>query len=281
VKKLLFFSLLLGSCVAGAQVPKVKHVVVIVEENHSFESVIGNSQMPFLNHLAHTYAYTSQYFANTHPSLPNYFQLTTGQFITTNDNFNGVTTADNVVRELDRFGLTWDDYAESIPFAGYTGKSVGQYLKRHNPFAFFSDVVTTPAQRSKMLGVPDFSEDLSANVLPNFAFVVPNRCDDAHDCSLGAADRWLRSQVSGLLTNPDFAKSGLLFIVFDEGAFSDHRHGGGRVATVVAGTHVKRGFVSARFYQHQNLLRTALQALGASRFPGASANAAPMSDLFQ
>ncbi|HEY3927698.1 MAG TPA: hypothetical protein VGL89_04950, partial [Candidatus Koribacter sp.] len=81
-----------------AQVPTSSHVVVVMEENHSYSSVIGSSSMPYLNSLAKDYALATNYYANTHPSIGNYFELTTGQMITNNDSYTGTVTADNIVR---------------------------------------------------------------------------------------------------------------------------------------------------------------------------------------
>jgi acid phosphatase len=83
-----------------AQVPVSDHVFLVVEENHGYSDVAGNPQMPFLNQLASTYGLATQYFGNVHPSIGNYFMLTTGQLITTDDSFSGVVTGDNIVREL-------------------------------------------------------------------------------------------------------------------------------------------------------------------------------------
>src|ERR1700739_1784250 len=64
---------------------EVNHVYLVVLENHSYSSIIGNKSMPWLNALARQYAYASAYYANTHPSIGNYFELTTGKIITKND----------------------------------------------------------------------------------------------------------------------------------------------------------------------------------------------------
>src|SRR5207248_10930847 len=111
-KKLSLFSALVvclavlcGS--AFAAVPQVKHVFVVVEENHSYSSVINNSSMPYLNSLAKRYGLATSYYANTHPSIGNYFMLTTGQTLTNNDAYTGTVTSDNVVRHLLTAGKTW------------------------------------------------------------------------------------------------------------------------------------------------------------------------------
>src|SRR6185503_18827379 len=82
------------------KIPVVAHVFVLVEENHSYGSVIGNSAMPYTNSLAQKYALATQYFADRHNSLPNYFMLTVGDLVTTNDLFTGTVSQDNVVRAL-------------------------------------------------------------------------------------------------------------------------------------------------------------------------------------
>ena len=56
-------------------VPQFGHVALVVEENHSYSEVIGNSAMPYLNSLVSQYSLAAQYFANTHPSIGDYFIL--------------------------------------------------------------------------------------------------------------------------------------------------------------------------------------------------------------
>src|SRR5215472_7471783 len=90
-------------------------VVVVVEENHGYSSVIGNSAMPYLNGLASQYGLATQYYADTHPSIGNYFMMTTGQIITNDDSFMGTVGVDNIVRHLLNAGKTWKSYAESLP----------------------------------------------------------------------------------------------------------------------------------------------------------------------
>ena len=93
--------------------PQFGHVVLVVEENSSYSEVIGGSEMPYLNSLATQYGLAKQYFANTHPSIGNYFMLTTGQNVTNDDSFAGRVDVDNIVRELLASGKSWKSYAES------------------------------------------------------------------------------------------------------------------------------------------------------------------------
>ena len=47
--------------------PTFEHVFVVLEENHSYSSVIGNPSMPYLNSLANTYGLATQYYAKRIP----------------------------------------------------------------------------------------------------------------------------------------------------------------------------------------------------------------------
>ena len=122
-------------------VPLVGHVVVVVEENTDYANVICGSSMPYLSSLVKQYGLATQYYANTHPSIGNYFMMTVGKIITNDDGFSGTVSDDNIVRELVAAGKTWKSYAEDLPSVGYTGGSVGNYARKHNPLSYLSDVV--------------------------------------------------------------------------------------------------------------------------------------------
>ena len=265
--------------VASGQ-PSFTHVILVVEENHSYADVIGNSAMPYFNSLAAKYGLATQYFANAHPSIPNYLMLTTGQIETLDDRFSGTITDDNVVRELVKAGKTWKSYAESLPSTGYVGADAGEYARRHNPFAFLSDVQDSPAQMANLAPFTQFATDLANNALPQYSFIAPNLIDDAHDGSLAQADAWLQSNIAPLIANSAFQSGGLLIITFDEGDQSDLNHGGGQVATVIVSPAAKPGFQSTTLYQHQSLLRLILAGSGVTSFPGFSSTASDMSEFF-
>lgn len=259
----------------------IGHVVLIVEENHSYSEVIGNTAMPYLNNLATTYGLATQYYADTHPSIGNYFVLTTGQIVTNNELAPPpIVTADNIVRDLLAAGKTWKSYAESLPSVGYLGGDVYPYAQHHNPFVFLQDAIT-PAQVNNIVPFSQFATDLAANQLPNFSFVVPNQLDNAHDGTLAQADTWLSQNIAPLISSPLFQKDGLLIIVFDESDFTDLANGGGHVAAVIVSARSKKGFQSINTYQHQSTLHFILGSLGVTDFPGLSAAAPDMSEFLQ
>jgi acid phosphatase len=260
--------------------PTFSHVVLVMEENHSYSDVIGNSAMPYFNSLASKYGLATQYFANAHPSIPNYLMLTTGRMETLDDSFSGTISDDNVVREMVKAGKTWKSYAESLPSTGYVGADAGEYARRHNPFTFLSDVQNSATQTANLVPFSQFASDLSNNALPQYSFIVPNLMDDAHDGTLAQADAWLQTNIAPLIANSAFQSSGLLIITFDEGDQSDVNHGGGQVATVIVSSAAKPGFQSTTLYQHQSVLRLILARSGVNSFPGLSSTAPGMAEFF-
>ena len=256
-------------------------MVLVVEENHSFADVITNSGMPYLKSLAAQNSLATGYYADTHPSIGNYFMMTTGQIITNDDSFTGTVNVDNVVRHMLSAGKTWKSYAESLPAVGYTGGNSGAYVKRHNPFAYFSDVANSSVERQNLVPFSEFASDMNNGRLPDFSFVVPNVNDDAHNGTLQQANLWLQANIGPLLSSPQFKNGGLLLIVFDEAEDTDTTLGGGHVPLVLVGPAVKHGFQSANQYQHQNLLKMIISYLGIDGNLGSAANASAMPEFLQ
>jgi uncharacterized protein YjdB len=258
------------------------HVFIVMEENTNAADVTSTS-MPYLMGLAAQYGNATQYYANTHPSIGNYLMLTTGQIITNDDSYSSPSiTADNVVRQLLAAGKTWKAYAEDLPSVGYVtmGVEVGTYAARHNPVVYLTDVHDNPTQANNVVPFTQFATDLTANTLPNYSFIVPNLCNDAHDCSITVADSWLQTNIDPLVKSAQFQQDGLLLVLFDESG-SDNTNGGGRVAWVaVSPSKSKRPYQSTTLYQHESTLRLTLKGLGVTVFPGAAATAPDMSEFF-
>ncbi len=199
----------------GTQLGKV---VLVVEENHGYSSVIGNSAMPYLNSLAAQNGLATQYYADTHPSIGNYLMMTAGAIITNNDSFSGTITNDNIVRHLLAAGKTWKAYEESIPSVGYIGGDTSLYARKHDPLSFFSDVVNSNVQLLNLVPFTQFATDMNAGQLPDFSFVTPNLQDDAHDGTLAQADAWLHGWLPVIMSGPDWRQGRLAIVVaFDEG----------------------------------------------------------------
>ncbi|HYG99954.1 MAG TPA: alkaline phosphatase family protein [Terriglobales bacterium] len=276
---------------AAAQVPDAQRVFVVVEHGHAYESIVNSGSMPYLNKLAAENGLATEYYANTHPSIGNLFTMTTGQAITNDDTFTGILKQDNIVRHLLQAGKTWKSYAESLPYAGYTGGDKYPYLKRQNPFAYFADVANS-SERQNLVPFTQFAADMQAGTLPDLSFIVPNANNSMRDCPAGmsscsdaqrqaAADQWLSTNIAPLLATETFKNNGLLVIVFDESVASDTTNGGGHVAAIMVGPRVKSGYKSGARYDHRNLLTTVLRALGVGTSPAKVAKFAAMGDFFK
>jgi acid phosphatase len=284
-----------GGTTSGSSA-QFSHVLVVVEENHSYSSVIGNANMPYLNGLANTYGLATQYFADAHPSLPNYFELTVGEgtSITTvyGDSYSGTVTQDNVVRALTAAGKSWKAYIEALPSNGYLGGDSGEYVRKHNPFTYLSDVQNSTSQAANIVQFPQFASDLTNGALPNYSFIVPDLNDDAHDCPAGMgtctddqklaqADLWLSTNIDPLIKSSAFQNS-LLVVVFDEGDITDLQNFGGHVAAVVVSPQiVNPGYQSSTQFEHASTLRLMLEELGVTDLPGAAAAAADMKEFLK
>ena len=273
--------IVLSISVSSQKIPAFKNVFIVLEENTNYSNVIGNKSMPYINSLASTYGLATQYYSNTHPSIGNYFMLTTGQIITNNDSYTGTVKVDNVVRHLLTAGKTWKAYEEDLPHAGYTMPDVGNYARRHCPLSYLSDVIGSKTQILNLVPFTEFATDLANGSFPQYSFITPNLCNDAHDCSLATADTWLKTNIDPLVKSSDFQNGGLLIIVFDESG-SDNTHGGGKVAWIaVSPEFSKAGYQSTTLYQHQNTLRLMMEGLGLTTYPGKAKKASNMSEFFK
>lgn len=275
--------------VALGQVPQSKHVWLITEENHSYESVSGNSSMPYFNSLTKKYGLATQYYSPLHNSLSALMWLVAGQTVTADDSTAACFSYNNVVRQLLAKGMTWRSYQVDLPYAGFQGLYYLNYVRRHNPLIDFSDACSTE-QRVNSAPFTQLAKDIADNTTPNYAYITPNLDEDSHDGTLAEADQWLSQNLPPILKLAEFKPGGdgLLFVVFDEGnLFTDNRCSsrvssgcGGRIATLVIGPQVKPGYHSSVLYSHGNLLRTICDAMEFASCPGAGALAAPMSDFF-
>src|SRR5438270_13704930 len=117
-----------------------KHVVLVMEENQGYATVAGNTGgWPHLNAMIAKGALATNYYADAHFSIPNYFMLTTGQTLTFDDNSTTIWNVDNIARHMLAANVSFKVYAEGIS-RGYLGGNTGLYVRRHNPFAMLSDL---------------------------------------------------------------------------------------------------------------------------------------------
>ena len=236
-------------------VPHFAHVVVVVEENRAYADVIGSSAAPYLNRLARSGALLTRSYGITHPSEPNYLALFSGSTHgLTDDSCPHTYTGNNLAAQLRARGSSFAGYAESLPRAGYSGCTAGEYARKHAPWTDFRNV---PASLGRPMSA--FPSDYTR--LPTLSFVIPNLAHDMHDGSVSQGDSWLHAHLGGYATWARTHNS-LLIVTWDEDDFGSSNH----IPGLLAGAHVRTAQVGARV-DHYTMLRTieavfALPALG-------------------
>ncbi len=256
--------------VPGA-VPRAAHVMVVVFENKNDEQVIGSPQAPYLTELARDGANLTDAHGETHPSQPNYVALLSGSTHGVSNDACPQQLGDGptLVTQLITTGRSFAGYSEGLPSPGFTGcaRPDGQYARKHNPWV---DFTSTPSEVNLPLTVMP-ADDAA---LPTVSIVVPNLCDDMHDCPVSAGDTWARQHLAGYVA---WARShdSLLIVTFDEDDGRAQNH----IPTVLVGPMVRPGDVGGRV-DHYTLLRT-IEDMYSLPPLGAAAHTAPLTDIWQ
>jgi len=249
-------------------VPRPAHVIVVVLENHAYQQVIGSPDAPFLNGLVRRGALFTQSYAITHPSEPNYLALFSGSTHGVQSDTCPLTfSAPNLASRLLAAGDTFIGYAEGLPGTGSTLCLDGEYARKHVPWANFTNV---PASLSQPF--TRFPADFAS--LPTVSFVVPNLCNDMHDCSVATGDSWLKAHLGGYVTWA-MSHDSLLIMTFDE----DDGSGSNLIPTIFVGQQVRPGRYAERI-THYSVLATISAAYGFAA-PGSAATTAPISNIWQ
>ena len=250
-------------------IPNFEHIVIIMFENKEFGSVIGSALMPNYNKLARDYTLLTQYYAVTHPSLPNYLALVGGDTFGIDVNCNDCfIDAPSLPDLIEVSGRTWKTYQEDMPAACFLGDT-DIYVQKHNAFVYF-DPIRTDTARCERSVVPltALQTDIEAGTLPNYMFIMSNLCNSSHDCSIDVSDAWLTNLLLQLVPALDrLGSSYAIFMLFEEGQGNHSCCGlpaeaGGRVPFVIYSPLVKNGFEDPTPYTHYSLLKTISEAWG-------------------
>ncbi|MFI9274389.1 alkaline phosphatase family protein [Kitasatospora sp. NPDC052896] len=254
---------------ASSTVSAPSHIVVVMEENHSYDDIIGDtSDAPYINSLASQGALMTQSFAVTHPSEPNYMALFGGSTFGLSSDAcptNEGNTA-NLGSELLAAGDTFVGYSEDLPKAGSTTCTSGSYARKHSPWINFSNIPGSDSQ-------PFSSFPTDYNQLPTVSFVIPNLDDDMHNGTINQGDTWLQNNLSSYATWAQQNNS-LLIVTWDEDDYTENN----QIPTIIVGANVQPGQYSETI-NHYNLLATLEQMYGLAPV-GESANATPITDIF-
>jgi phosphatidylinositol-3-phosphatase len=212
-------ALLAAAPAAGAALPPVKHVWVVVLENTNYDEAFGaNSPAPYLSTTLRSQGQLlTQYYGTAHNSHPNYVAMVSGQapnvqsqadcqFYT--DFEPGVIGSDgqaigqgcvypanvkSVADQLQAKGLTWKGYMQGMgtacrhPAANshddtQTATATQEYAARHNPFVYFHSIADTPSCAANDVDLNELDGDLADPArTPSYSMIVPDLCEDGHD----------------------------------------------------------------------------------------------------
>ena len=253
---------------AGMATPPLRpeHTVVVVLENHSYDEIIGNPQAPYINSLRAAGASFTDSHGVGHPSEPNYLALFAGTTEGLSDDSCPHTYSDpNLATSLAAAGLSFAGFSEGMPSNGYAGCSSDGYARKHNPWVNFVDVPAT-----SNLTFDAFPTDFA--LLPTVAFVVPNLCNDMHDCGVATGDAWLATHLDGYVRWA-MENDSLFVLTFDESDSATNR-----VTTIFLGPMVIPGD-RGETIDHYATLR-ALEELYGVALTGRAAQAAEMPDVW-
>jgi hypothetical protein len=231
-------------------------------ENEEAAAIIGNSAAPYINGLANQYGLASNDTAVGHPSEPNYLALWSGSTQgVTDDGVYNFATGRTLADQIEASGRTWHVAAQNMPLGCYTGATAsngadgpGTYVRKHEPAVSWTSVSGSPTRCGSITDFSHFDPTVG-----NFWFIVPNLCNDMHDCSIATGDAFLKGFMPKILTSSAFANS-VVFLTWDEGTTATG--GGGKVATILMSPLGKPAFVSSTSHSHYSLLHTVENAWG-------------------
>ncbi len=233
-----------------AHVTPAEPIVVIVLENKTYQSIVGSSSAPYIQSLIAAGTLSTNYQAAP-GSLPDYLRMTGGIATT-----SAAKSSENIFDQLQKAGVSWGQYNESMPSACYTKSGPLPYDKNHNAAVWYRDITSNKTACANTLPYTAFDPAH----LRAFSYVVPNDDNDMHSGSsktaeIKAGDAWLQANVPAML-----AHGAEVIVTWDEGTRSNER-----VATIAVGGSVRKGATDATAYTHFGLLAGLEDAFGVAR----------------
>jgi len=294
--------------------PRYAHIFMIVDENKSYERVMNGQDAPAIAALAKQYGNATHFYAETHPSEPNYVAIVGGSTFGIADDapFSSAghtIDAPSLATQLEGAGLTWKGYYESLPEAGSLAVRSGLYASKHSAFLNFRSVQQDPRRSEHLVDFARMQNDFRSGNIPNFAFIAPNLCNDMHGAGgntpagcqttsglIRRGDNEIKELVGEIMASAAWSSkaNAAIVITFDEDdgggtqgcCGTDPRDpanaGGGHVPTIVIANHGPRGIADPTPYSHYSLLRTIEDAFGIHNYLGHAgvSTAVPMLPLF-
>ncbi|KAK9430317.1 phosphoesterase family-domain-containing protein [Lipomyces doorenjongii] len=196
--------------------------VVIWLENTDYAAALGQADLAY---LAESGLLLTNYFAVTHPSEPNYVAAVGGDYfgIDSDAFFQIPSNVSTIVDLLDSKGISWAEYQEDMPYAGFEGFNfsnqatyANDYVRKHNPLIIYDSIANNASRVDNIKNFTTFYDDLNNKKLPQWMFITPNMTNDGHDTTVDVAGSWTRKFIQPLMNNTYFWDNTLILITFDE-----------------------------------------------------------------
>lgn len=266
----------IGPLSAQPPLPRPDHIVIVIEENHSFAQIIGSPAATYLNMLAHKGALLTNSYGVTHPSQPNYIALFAGTIEGVNGNTCPTSlTAPNLSSTLMQAGQSFIGYSEDLPTVGATDCAAGAYARKHNPWVAWQSSPINSVSSDSNRPFTDFPKDF--RTLPTVSIVVPNQENDMHHGNdpdrILRGDQWLQTNLDRYVQWAETHNS-LLIVTWDEDNGKSDNH----IPTILVGPMVRAGRYGEPT-DHYGLLRTITDMYGAKPV-GLSRQASPLTTIW-
>lgn len=277
-KAWIFVGATLLVCRSNASLPRPDHVVLVIEENHGYDPILGPySPATYIQSLAAMGASFTNSFAIDRPSQPNYLDLYSGddQGTSGTNSYlpNTPLTTPNLGAQFRAAGLSFTGYSQGLPRPGSLVEEAGDYMHKHNPWSNWQADVPIGNQLPPSTNQPFTSFPSTFSQLPTLSIVVPDQANDMHNGSIEQGDAWLYANINRYYEWAQFHNS-LLIVTFDEDDFTPENH----IPTIFAGPMIKPGQYS-QVINHFSVLRTIEDIYGLGHI-GAASDATTIADAF-
>jgi hypothetical protein len=306
-----------AASLSASAVPHYQHIAVVLYTDHGYANIIGNKFAPTINSLAKQYGLASKYYSTSDPDVADILAMLTGKTYTANDGipyWDQQLKVPSLLSQLATAHLSWKEYAQSMPYAGYLGDCYPAMCQstdtlynqvQFNSVPDLSSVASNPAQARNMVPAAQLAADAKAGQLPNFSLVDPNECNDMHggppwcedspnnygqhndNLLVAGGDSYVKQVTQEIMSGPQWKQGNNAIVVTGtEGngtqGCCDANPGTGQVATVVITSHGPRHLVDATKFNHYSLLSTIQHAfgLGCLNFTCDTKHVVPMAKLF-
>lgn len=255
VSSLLSATLSLTSTATPGQLPKVDHILIVEFENTDYAKVL---EQPTFKKLSEQGVLFENFYAEVHPSQPNYIAMIAGSTFGYKTDKNINIDDRHIGDLLEEAGKKWKVYAEDYPGKCFLGAKSGKFVRKHVPFLSFRNIQESPERCANIVEGHDLATDLAQNSLPDYALYIPNMDNDGHDTGVAFADNWVANTFLQNYPEESFPENTLVVFTFDESSWS----GGNRIYTVFTGPMVEQGKVYNERIDHFDLLKTTEALLG-------------------